>query len=92
MIIRILNEGQYSVPEEAVDELQQLDEALERALDSGDEARFRGALRALLDSVRRAGTRLPDSELDSSDAILPDEDARVEEVRALLLEDGVIPG
>lgn len=92
MIIRILSEGQYDVPEAEVEGLQALDEALENAVESGDDERFRPALKALLDRVREAGTRLPDSDLDSSEAILPDEDARLAEVRALLLEDGVIPG
>lgn len=92
MILRILNEGQYAIPDDAVPGLQELDEALERALDSGDDDTFRTALRSLLDRVRSTGSRLPDDDLDSSDAILPDEDAHVAEVRALLLEDGVIPG
>ncbi len=92
MIIRILAEGQYDVPEEAVDSLQKLDEALEAAVDSGDDERFRSALSALLSRVREAGSPLPEDELDGSDAFLPGEDASVAEVRALLLDDGVIPG
>lgn len=92
MIIRILGEGQYDVPEAEVAGLQELDEQLEQALGSDDDARFRTALAALLDRVRTAGSPLPDAELDASDAILPDEDAHIEEVRALLLQDGVIPG
>ena len=92
MIIRILNDGQYSLSDDAMAGLQELDDELEQAVNSDDDGRFRAALRALLERVRTAGTRLPDAELDSSDAILPDEDAHVDEVRALLLEDGVIPG
>ena len=92
MIIRILNDGQYSIPEDAVTGLQELDEALEQAVNGDDDESFRTALSALLERVRKAGSRVPDGELDSSDAILPDEDAHVDEVRALLLEDGVIPG
>jgi hypothetical protein len=92
MIIRILEEGQYSVPDDEVERLQELDAQLEAAMDSGDDTRFRAALSALLEQVRQTGTRLPDEELDASDAILPPEDAHVDEVRALLLDDGVIPG
>ena len=92
MIIRILSEGQYDVPEQAVESLQELDRALEQAVNSDDESRFRTALAALLSRIRESGSRLPDDELDSSDAILPSEDAHVDEVRALLLDDGVIPG
>lgn len=92
MIIRILNEGQYDVPEQAVTSLQELDRALEQAVNSNDEDRFRSALAALLSRIRESGSPLPDDELDSSEAILPGEDAHVDEVRALLLPDGVIPG
>ncbi len=92
MIIRILEEGQYQIPDEAVGALQELDDQLEAAIDSGNDERFRSALAALLDRIRSSGTPLPDDELDSSDAILPSDDAHVDEVRALLLDDGVIPG
>lgn len=92
MIIRILAEGQYDVPDSAVDSLQELDEALDAAVRSEDEARFRTALSALLARVREVGSPLPEDELDGSDAILPAEDASVEEIRVLLLDDGVIPG
>ena len=92
MIIRIMGEGQWRMPDEAMPGLQELDEKLESAVEGGDEATFRSALVALLDRVRSAGSPLPDEELDASDAILPGPDASVAEVRALLLEDGVIPG
>ncbi len=92
MIIRILGEGQFRVGDSDVDGLQELDRALETAVEGGDERAFRSALHALLESVRSVGERLPDDELDASDAILPGPDAHVDEVRALLLEDGVIPG
>ena len=92
MIIRILGEGQYRIDEGDLDGLQTLDGELERAVDSGDDGVFRQALVALLDRVRSVGTKVPDEELDASDAILPGDDAHVDEVRALLLDDGVIPG
>lgn len=91
MIIRILGEGQYAVPDAEVQGLQRYDEELEAALD-GEESAFRSALGALLDRVREVGSLVPDEELDSSDAILPPDDATTDEVRALLLDDGVIPG
>ena len=92
MIVRILDEGQYELPESEVEGLQRLDVELEQAVDSGEEGRFRAALGALLARVRQVGTPLPESDLDTSDAILPGADASVAEVRALLLDDGVIPG
>lgn len=92
MIIRIMGEGQYDVADGDVVDLQELDVALEKAVDGNDDGDFRRALNSLLDRVREVGRPLPDDELDASDAILPSEDAHVDEVRALLLGDGVIPG
>ena len=92
MIIRILGEGQYDVSDDAVAGLNELDSALEDAVESGDEAAFATALTALLDGVRTAGVAHPLDSLDESDLILPRADATIAEVRALLQDDGLIPG
>jgi len=92
VIVRILGEGQYDVPESAVDRLNELDAALEAAVDSGDEAAFATALAALLDGVREAGAPHPADALDESDSILPPADATIDEVRELLTDEGLIPG
>lgn len=92
MIIRILGEGQYNVSDGAVDELNTLDDALEQAVNGGDDIAFKGALAGLLSAVRDRGERLADDALEPSEAILPGEDASVDEVRELLKDDGVIPG
>lgn len=92
MIVRILGEGQYDVPEHSLDGLNELDAALEAALDTGEETAFRAALTQLLERVRASASRLPDDALQASDAILPDEAASLEEVRDLLGEEGLIPG
>ncbi len=92
MIIRILGEGQFAVDDAELDGLQELDRQLESAVESGDEQQFRTALSALLDRVRAVGKPVADDELTPSDAILPGPDAHVDEVRAVMLEDGVIPG
>ncbi|HSF26275.1 MAG TPA: hypothetical protein VLC50_02030 [Actinomycetes bacterium] len=92
MIVRIMGEGQYDVPGDALDDLNGLDSALEQALQTEQEAGFRAALVALLERVRAVGVRLPDESLEPSDAILPDGDASIEDVRELLGEEGLIPG
>ena len=56
MIIRILGEGQLHVDDSAADELNELDAALEGAVERADEPAFRSALTALLDRVRALGT------------------------------------
>lgn len=92
MIVRILGEGQYDVSDDALDRLNQLDGEVERAVEAGDEDAFRVALAALLDGVRTAGVPHPADSLDESDLILPPGDADLDEVRALMDDEGLIPG
>jgi hypothetical protein len=92
MIIRILGEGQYDVPDDAMAGLNELDSALEAAIESGDEAAFATALASLLDGVRSVGAAHPLDSLDESDLILPRADATIGDVRELLQDDGLIPG
>ncbi|HET6627177.1 MAG TPA: hypothetical protein VFG63_12385 [Nocardioidaceae bacterium] len=92
MIVRILGEGQWDVPEQNLTELNRLDDEVETAVEKGDEVTFSNTLAALLDAVRKAGSVLPDDSLQDSDLILPPSDATLEEVRELLADDGLIPG
>jgi hypothetical protein len=92
MIVRIMGEGQFDVPDEHLDELNRLDDALAEAVESGDTASFRTALESLLTSVRTQGSELPDDYLGPSDLVLPGPDATIAEVRAVLGEEGLIPG
>ena len=94
MIVRILGEGQYDVSDDALDRLNQLDAAVETAVEAGDDEAFATALAALLDGVRTVGVAHAVDSLDESDLILPPADATIDEVRALLAEsdEGLIPG
>ncbi len=92
MIVRILGEGQLDVPESAAEELNQLDAALEQAVERGDEAAFRSALEALLVRVREVGSPADPDQLKPSELIIPQPDATMDEVRKLLSDDGLIPG
>jgi hypothetical protein len=92
MIVRILGEGQLQVDDSASAELNPLDAALEKAVNSGDEAAFRSALRTLHDRVRALGTPLAADTLEPSDSILPRADADIEEVRSMMTDEGYIPG
>lgn len=89
MIVRIAGEGQYRLDDDAIARINELDDALEAALDGEG---FAAALAQLLDEVRSIGTPLPDDELVGSDVVLPPADATAEEVRAMLGEEGLIPG
>ena len=92
MIVRILGEGQLEVPESAADELNELDRAVETAVEQGDEAAFGSALAALLARVREVGTPVKADDLRPSELILPQADATMADVRKLLTDEGLIPG
>ena len=92
MIVRILGEGQLEVPESAADELNELDRAVETAVEQGDEAAFGPALAALLARVREVGSPVKADDLRPSELILPQADATMADVRKLLTDEGLIPG
>ena len=94
MIVRILNEGQWQVGDHLVQELNALDDAVEKAVQAGDQEGLEVALATLLDKVRTEGDAVPDDNLQDSDLILPDAGSTLDEVRAMLneSEEGLIPG
>jgi hypothetical protein len=92
MIVRIMGEGQFEVPQERVDELNRLDQDLQKAVEADDEDGFETALQGLLASVRTAGSELPEDYLGPSELVLPSPDSTIEEVRGVLGEEGLIPG
>jgi PspA-Associated protein len=92
MIVRILGEGQLTVDDTLSAELNKLDATLQAALNAGDEKAFRAALEGLLSRVRAAGTPIPADSLEASDVILPYSEASMDDVHALLTDDGLIPG
>ncbi|MEU5025031.1 PspA-associated protein PspAA [Streptomyces milbemycinicus] len=92
MIVRIMGEGQLRVDDSHLSGLNKLDDELLAEVQSGDEDGFRRTLGALLDCVRSLGDPLPDDSLEPSELILPRPDATLHEVRAMLRDDGLIPG
>ena len=94
MIVRILNEGQWRLTDDAVQGLNSFDDAVEQAVTAADQDQLTTALHTLLDRIRTTGTRIPDEELEDSDLILPAADSTLDEVRQLLSEseEGLIPG
>ncbi|MEW2359713.1 hypothetical protein [Spirillospora sp. NPDC029432] len=91
MIVRIMGEGQLDIAPDDLTALGELDDLLEEAIESGDEARFRGALHGLLDKARTVGKALPEDSLEPSELILPPADAAMDEVRKMLGDEGLIP-
>jgi bifunctional DNA-binding transcriptional regulator/antitoxin component of YhaV-PrlF toxin-antitoxin module len=92
VIVRILGEGQFEVPAETLEALNRVDEDIVEAVERDDEASFTQALEQLLSAVRDQGKPLPPDYLGSSELVLPARDATLAEVRALLSEEGLIPG
>jgi hypothetical protein len=91
VIIRILGEGQFQVPDSELDEINRLDAALEVALRTPDPD-VQPALDALLAHVRAVGTRPAEHELLESDVVLPFADASEDDIRDMLGDDGLVPG
>jgi hypothetical protein len=91
VIVRILGEGQYLVPDDERTALEQLDDELGAAVKAGHEPRFAEALAALTAKVRSAGTALADDEFAPSDLVVPFADATLHETQALLAEQGDNP-
>ena len=89
MIVRIAGEGQYRLDDASQARINELDDALEQALDTDG---FGVALAALLGAVRELGEPLADDELQGSNIVLPPADATADEVKAMLTDEGLIPG
>jgi hypothetical protein len=92
MIVRISNEGQYEIPDDATAELNELDNQAVSACQTADEAGFQDVFGRLLSYVREQGTRLGDDELVGSDIILPPPDVSLAEAQAEFQGEGLIPG
>jgi chromosome condensin MukBEF complex kleisin-like MukF subunit len=91
VIVRIMGEGQWRVDGDLAQRLNELDDAVGRAVVSGDEESLRATLRDLAEAVRGGGTKLPDEDLSPSDAIVPPEDLSIDEAKQLLEGEGLIP-
>jgi hypothetical protein len=91
VIVRIATESQYRLPEDAADELNDLDNQVVAAVEAGDEDRFHEIFERMLDLVRRAGQPLDEDELAESEVILPPPDTSFVEAAAEFTGEGLIP-
>jgi hypothetical protein len=91
VIVRIATESQYRLPEDAAEELNDLDNEVVAAIDTGDEDRFHELFEQMLDLVRRAGQPLGEDELEESDVIIPPPDTSFVEAAAEFTGEGLIP-
>ncbi|GAA1176381.1 hypothetical protein GCM10009654_36960 [Streptomyces hebeiensis] len=91
MIVRIMGEGQVRLADRHFAELNALDDELLAEVRDGDGEGFRRTFHALLAKVRELGEPLPDDALEPSELILPAAEATLDEVRAMLNDEGLIP-
>ena len=91
MIVRIAGEGQFRVPDEDQEKLNELDNAAVEAVDAGDEGRFQELWGQMLALVEADGNELDADELVESDFILPPRDISFEEAKAEFTGEGLIP-
>ncbi len=91
MIVRISGEGQFNLPDQDSDRLNELDNRAVAAIDQGDETGFRELWSQMLELVADDGNRVSDDELVESDVILPPRDISFDEARGEFTGEGLIP-
>jgi hypothetical protein len=89
MIVRISGEDQYRLAD-SDGEIAELDTAVVKAIESGDESAFETTYKALIDHVR-GGERVSDDELAPSNLILPPADLTFDEAKGEFTGEGLIP-
>jgi hypothetical protein len=91
MIVRLMGEGQYRVDDGMREQLNELDDRAQTAIDADDEAGLDDMLDQIWQLVRDRGERLPEDDLSASDVIIPPSDLTLEETRKLFSDEGLIP-
>jgi hypothetical protein len=91
VIVRVAGQGQYRIPDEDQDRLNELDNAAVEAVEAGDEGRFKELWGQILALVEADGNELDGDELTESDIILPPRDVTIEEARHEFTGEGLIP-
>ncbi|HEY3069186.1 MAG TPA: hypothetical protein VGJ34_02630 [Gaiellaceae bacterium] len=91
MIVRLMGEGQYRIPDDALARLNELDDEAHAAVESEDEPTLDRLLDDIWELVRSEGKRLPDDDLSPSDGVVPPSDMTLEETKRLFTHEGLIP-
>jgi hypothetical protein len=91
VIVRVSGEGQFKLPDEDAERLNELDNRAVTAVEQGDETGFKELWSQMLEIVSRDGNAVSEDELVESDVILPPRDISFEEARGEFTGDGLIP-
>jgi hypothetical protein len=86
VIVRISGEGQFRLPDNDAERLNDLDNEAVTAVEAGDEDKFQSLL-----LVESDGEAVAEDELIESDVILPPRDVSFEEAAGEFTGDGLIP-
>ena len=92
MIVRVSGEGQFRLPDEDADRLNELDNRAVKAVDEGDEAGFKELWSQMLELVAADGNAIAEDELVESDVILPPRDVTFAEAAGRVHGRGPDPG
>jgi hypothetical protein len=91
VIVRVSGEGQFKLPDEDAERLNELDNRAVSAVEQGDETGFKELWSQMLEIVSSDGNAVADDELVESDVILPPRDISFEEARGEFTGEGLIP-
>ena len=91
MIVRVSGEGQFKLPDEDAERLNELDNRAVSAVEQGDETGFKELWSQMLEIVSSDGNAVSDDELVESDVILPPRDISFQEARGEFTGEGLIP-
>ncbi|MEE2884872.1 MAG: hypothetical protein VX701_04175 [Chloroflexota bacterium] len=91
MIVRILTEGQYTLPGEYLDELNRIDNQIVDLVAKNSRVEFESMITEMLNLVREKGTPVPIDEMVESDIVLPEPDITMDEAAKLFTGEGIVP-
>jgi hypothetical protein len=91
VIVRISGEGQFKLPDEDADRLNELDNRAVSAVEQGDETGFKELWSQMLELVASDGNAVDSDELVESDVILPPRDISFDEAKGEFTGEGLIP-
>ncbi len=89
MIIRIMGEGQYRVPDGLCNELNRIDNRIVALVTEGKAKEFRKELVKLISEIREKGEAIEAEEILESNIIVPPEDLSFEEAKDIFKGYGI---
>lgn len=94
-IVRILGIGQFSIDNDVLNELNEIDNGIVRLLENKENdnqvhLKFQSQLQLLETIVKQKGTAVDSKEIVTSDIILPGKDITLEEARNVFKGEGII--